>query len=306
MSISPLFYPIPLATDDPPIHHQVQLALAIAQSGLLKSLLSHCIPVISPAHIIGNIKSSVGVPSRDQMFAEGILEYESLRYVLAEDPEEAERRWLQENQINCTVAGPIRRPYWESDIYTIGKNISQSQTIALLRDANFSPQQIDLILNLPSQASYRSWWYGLDAEQQFTVPLLRNFCLRRCRDGNFTLQYKDCYDQEKPDCFQGHLQKVLVEIKADQEPFIQTLRRINSHREALGIQDVVLICQRISDLEVQGFINQGISVYPTAECVLPLQSDCRRCTRRECAMQGSEQSPVVMCYGFSPETHLYW
>ncbi len=138
----------------------------------------------------------------------------------------------------------------------------------------------------------------------FTLPFLRQMRTMRYPDGTFTIQYKDFFEQDNPECFTGLMQKVLVMIKPDTQSFSETLRQINYQRDALGIVRVVLICNTISELEAQGLINQGISVYPAVELILPTQSDCIHCGRKECAMNGTNDSPVALCYGFLPESEF--
>lgn len=84
----------------------------------------------------------------------------------------------------------------------------------------------------------------------------------------------------------------------------ETLRQINNQRQALKIQQAVLICNTISELEAQGFIHQGISVYPAIELVLPTQANCAHCGRKECSMNGTLDSPIALCYGFLPESEF--
>jgi len=189
---------------------------------------------------------------------------------------------------------------WQSDLKTLVDGVPCSWSRQVLLAAGFTAPQIDAILKLPNDAWYKSWWYALDADETFTDRFLRLIRTRRYPNGNVMIQYKDCFQHEQPSCFTSQGQQAIVTVKQERQTFADTLKQINCYRQALDIQRVILICDTISDLEVQGFINQGISLYSMAELVMPVQADCERCASIDCVMNGREQSPVVVCQNFHP------
>lgn len=302
MPTNPLFHPVSDAARSHNLHDQIQLALAIADSKILKSLLANCIPALTQGQHIRTISTQVGVPTGNQQTADGVVHFEAVRCRLAV-PEEAERLFMvnSRTQANRELT---RLTQHESDLQMLGKNLPLALTVSLLAEAGFRPEQSEEILHLPYDAWYKSWWYTIDAAGNFTMPFLRQIRTLRYPDGTFTLQYKDLFEQDKPTCFISLTEKVLVMIKPDIQGFGETLKQINYQREALGLTQALLICSVLSDLEAQGFINQGISVYPAIELILPTQSNCIQCGRKECAMNGVSDSPVALCYGFLPESEF--
>lgn len=303
MPTNPLFYPISDSAYTSNLHDQIQIALAIADRTVLQSLLENCIPTLVKGQHIHTISTQVGVPTGNQLTADGIVHFESMRCRLVEPGEpiglsvSSHSRTLDNREL-------ARLTQHESDMQTLGNNLPLALTVSLLAESGFRSEQIDEILHLPCNAWHKSWWYAIDPGGHFTMPFLRQIRTLRFPDGTFTLQYKDFFEQDNPNCFISTAQRVLVLIKPDTQSFGETLRQINYQREALGIHQAVLICSTISDLEAQGFINQGISVYPAVELILPTQSNCVHCGRRECAMNGVADSPVALCYGFLPESEF--
>lgn len=301
MANHPLFRLVQEHSDSISVHDRIQIALAIAQPEVLQSLLVHALPPITHAHLIGSITARVAVPTGHATPpAAGVISYEAMKCVLA--PEESDRQAATATRTPGTASGRSRSdtkgPRWESPTHTLPQRFTLAQAMMLLSDLGFNTKQVEDILYMPAEAGHKSWWYSLDDTEYWTVPFLRLLRTLRYPDGTFTFQYKDYFDHEQPCCFKSQQQEVLVAIKSDLESFSETLERINLHRQALGITQVVLICHILSDLEAQGFINQGISVYPAMELVLPVQANCSLCCRRECAMNGQAHSPIVMCYGF--------
>lgn len=299
MPTNPLFQPASETTRATNLHDQIQLALAIADGNVLKSLLANCIPALTQGQHIRAISTQVGVPTSHQQTADGIVRFEAVRCKLAA-PGDAER-FRGNSRTQDRVAQLTRH---ESELQMLGKNLPLSLTVSLLAEAGFCPEQSEEILHLPYDAWHKSWWYAIDAVGNFTLPFLRQIRTLRYPDGTFTLQYKDLFEQDNPNCFISLTEKVLVMIKPDAQGFGETLKQINYQREALGITQALLICSVISDLEAQGFINQGISIYPAIELVLPIQSNCVDCGRKECAMNGVSDSPIALCYGFLPESEF--
>lgn len=290
----PLFFPIHDSSSSASLHDRVQLALALADAFLLKSLLTNCLPAISAAHLIGEIGAEVSVPSADR-WADGVLHYEAIQCQLAE----------QHGAVNYQPTGGAspdlaRLTQCESATHHLVEHVGLAPLIARLKNAGFCPAQIAAILHLPQDAWHKSWWYGLDEQQQFTSPFLRMLRLRPYADGTFSVQYKDYFEQNQPTCFRSQSQQVQIKIKPEAESFGTVLGQLKQTQGALGVERTILICHTISDLEAQAFINQGIHVYPAAELLLPLRSHCGHCARQECPMNGLADSPVTMCYGFLP------
>ena len=305
MPTNPLFYPISDAAQVQNLHDQIQIALAIADRHILQSLLENCIPTLAKGHHIHTISTQVGVPTGHQQTADGIVQFESKRCRLAAPGERIELSVMNNSSSRTLESRELARlTQHESDLQTLGNNLPLALTVSLLAESGFRPEQIEEILHLPYDAWHKSWWYAIDAGGNFTTPFLRQMRTLRFPDGTFTLQYKDFFEQDNPNCFISLLQKVLILIKPDTQGFGETLKQINYQRQALGINQAILICSTISDLEAQGFINQGISVYPAVELILPTQSNCTHCGRTECGMNGVADSPVALCYGFLPESEF--
>ncbi|MGA7932343.1 MAG: hypothetical protein WCA35_02065 [Kovacikia sp.] len=303
MPNNPLFYQVKDQVEVGDFRDQIQIALAIADPHLLRSLLTTCIPAAIERRHIGAISTEVGVPVGNQQAADAILQIEVSKCVLAPPPQSAESQplgggWSRESREMA------RLTQHESEMQTLGQNLSLAPTVSLLSESGFAPSQIEEILRLPRDAWYKSWWYAIDLHGNFSIPFLRHIRTLHYPDGTFTIQYKDFFEQDKPICFANLSQKVLVLIKPDDQGFGETLKQINYQREVLKIQQAILICNRISELEAQGFIRQGISVYPAVELVLPTQSNCTQCGRKECPMNGIENSPIALCYGFLPESEF--
>jgi bacterioferritin-associated ferredoxin len=278
---------------------QIQIALAIADENLLKSLLVSCTPPIAQPHRIGNVTSTIGVPIATKNKAvDGIIQFESINCVLAESPAEIDPRLSEHHNRDSAQRELSSLTRCESETHILGQTITLAQALSLLAHAGFSTEQVEAILNLPYEAWHKSWWYTLDADGGFTVPFLRLIRTLRYTDGTFTIQYKDYFSQEKPNCFNSHNQSVLIEIKPELPNFRKTLAKINQARDAFGIEKALLICDSISDLEARGFISQGISIYAANETILPAQANCATCVTHDCPLNGIAESPVMTCRRF--------
>jgi hypothetical protein len=107
------------------------------------------------------------------------------------------------------------------------------------------------------------------------------------------------YPEEKID--------ILIEIKTEIQSFGETLRQINYYKEQLNlsrkrrnepqIKKAILVCDTVSEMEAQGFISQGISVYPATRLALPTQANCSICVAN-CLLRGETNSPVIVCSSF--------
>lgn len=294
----PLFHQLNGQSRSSTVRDQVQMALAIADPTLLKSMLTHCMPAIADPCRIGTVSSEVGVPIQDQLAADGILHYESIQCVLATQPQvdtSTNSGWTRSSK---EVA---RLTQHESEMQTLGQNLSLATAIALLTNSGFNTEQVKELLRLPHYAWYKSWWCAIDANGEFTQSFLR--CLRTFHfpNGTLTLQYKDFFEQEKPQCFTSIAQKALVVLRCDAQGFAETLQQINRQRTALNIQPTILIAQTLTELEAQAFIRQGISLYLAKELILPMQAACDECAWSDCPMNGTPNSPVALCHRFTLE-----
>jgi len=299
MPNNPLFHPVIDQMHTVNLSDQIQIALAIADTSMLKALLVNCIPALAEWRHIGSITTALSVPTGNQQAADGVLHFESIRCLLANRPIELQPEssgWTKDSRELA------RLTQHESEMQTLGQNLPLAPLVSLLAASGFCPKQIGEILRLPREGLYKSWWYAIDHEGNFTIPFLRHIRILRYPDGTYTIQYQDFFEQDKPPCFTSQSQKVLVAIKANEQRFSETLKQINYQREALDTPQAILICDTISELEAQGFISQGISVYPAVELVLPIRADCTACGRKECPMNGVADSNVVMCHGFLPES----
>ncbi|HEY9618373.1 MAG TPA: hypothetical protein V6C64_16130 [Microcoleaceae cyanobacterium] len=291
----PLFSPVHEQVRTTNIRDQIQIALAIADSSMLTSLLATCIPAIFTPETVGLVASEVSVPTDHQQAADGVLHVETIQCVLADSQPQLESPANRGMNDSRELA---RLTQHESEMHLLGQNLTLATAIALLETSGFTSEQIDQMLRLSPDAWYKSWWYAIDPNGAFTLPFLRCIRTRHHIDGTLTIQYKDYFEQTKPACFTSLSERVLIAIRAEQQSFGETLQQINYQRRALNIQRAILICHTISELEAQAFIRQGISVYPAIDLVLPVQSNCVHCGRYECPMNGTADSPVALCHGF--------
>lgn len=279
-------------------HDRVQIALAIADADLLRSLLINCAPPIAQLHRLGGIRSTIGVPMSSGAVADGVIDFEEVTCVLSDSSQQLEERVAEYTCRKGNQRGYIDLTRCEAETQTLGQPMSLSQAISLLAQVGFVRHHIERILNLPSEAWHKSWWYYADESGAFTIPFLRLLRSRRFIDGKFVLQYKDFFAQEQPSCFKSCNQQVLVEILPEAHQFQATLAKINLARQQAGIDRALLICNRLSDIEAQGFISQGISLYAAHEIASPVKADCCACGTPDCPMRGKPNSPVLVCQRF--------
>ncbi|MBF2049734.1 MAG: hypothetical protein EDM05_027645 [Leptolyngbya sp. IPPAS B-1204] len=298
-------YPLPVPTTidseigpDACWHDRVQIALAIADEALLKSLLIDCTPPLVQAHRLAGVRSTIGVPVAADRVADGTIEFEEVHCVLAESLDQLEQGVAEYTRRNGNERGYLDLTHYETETQILGQSMSMTHAISLLSHAGYGASQVKHILNLPYDAWHKSWWYLADEWGEFTIPFLRLLRTRRYTDGTYTLQYKDFFAQEQPRCFKSRSQQVLVEIMPEQHQFSATLAKLNSARQQTGITQALVICDRISDLEARGFISQGISLYAAQEIALPVKANCDRCATQDCPMRGKPDSPVLLCQRF--------
>lgn len=280
-------------------HDQMRLALAIADSEHLKSLLADCTPALASYPHIHAIRANVSVPISEKKVVDAILQFEEVRCVLVEgSPFDRYGTPTSPLLQGMTLAELTR---CESEMQTLASGLSLAQAIALLTQAGFSSPQVNDIIHLPSEAWHKSWWASQDAAGAFSVPFLRTLRTRRYIDGTLTLQYRDYFPQDKPPCFTSQSRQVVVAIASSSQRFSKTLEHINRCRDHCQIKQALLICDSISDLEAQGLVNQGISIYATQSLRFPVPSNCAQCANGQCPMQGRANSPIVTCRQFSRE-----
>ncbi|MDJ0708207.1 MAG: hypothetical protein QNJ46_33465 [Leptolyngbyaceae cyanobacterium MO_188.B28] len=279
-------------------HDEIQLALAIADEPVLRSLLEDATPIIVPPHRIGSVTAEIGVPGLDVDRAiDGILRFEAIHCVLANTQPNDEGSAKIGSQHRLQDYSYLTRH--RSELYTLAQDIPLSQAIALLSQTGFSPEQVKAILYLPNDAWHKSWWYTLDAAGYLTAPFQRFIRTRQYADGAVTIQYKDYYAEERPLCFKSKDHRTPVIIKSEGQGFRETLEKINQAREQLNTPQALLISTTLSGLEAQGFIRQGVSLYTAQTLRLPTSANCARCANLGCPMNSRADSPVMTCAQFS-------
>lgn len=298
MSQNLLFQP---ATTTANLRDQIQMAIAIADSTLLQSLLVNCLPPMMQPHQIGKVAAQVSVPAGEQAIADAVLHVQSIQCMLA-DHQPVERQVMIERSGDSRELARMTR--YESPLHTLSQHLPLAPTLSLLSESGFSPKQIQDILHLPQDGWHKSWWCGSDASGGFTQPFLRHIRTLHYPDGSLTVQYKDFFEQEAPPCFMNVTQQVLIAIRLDSQGFGSALAEINHHRDRLNLDRAILICNQILELEAEAFIRQGVHVYPARNLVLPSQANCMHCGCRECAMNGTHPSPVALCYRYLPESEF--
>lgn len=285
------------------LRDKLQIALAVADDARLRTLLANSTPNIAEPHQIGTVTANIGVPVEDSnTTVDGVVRYEFIHCVLAHH---SPQRSVTLNGHGSPEPNFDHRTYaqitqFQSELKDLAQDIPLSQAIALLTHAGFESQQISAILQLPYQGWYKSWWYGLDHHGNFTRPFQRWFRSRHFADGTFTLQYRDFYAEEAPPCFKSEVRTIPVLIQAENLGFRDTLRLVNQARKAFQSEGAILICDRPSELELQGYLCQGVSVYGADEWLPPAVVNCACCVQQTCPLQGNPDSPVQQCRQFTP------
>ncbi len=278
---------------------QVQIALAIADESMLKTVLTACLPAIAPQHQIGHVSSVIGVrvPSGDTVDA--VLSFDHITCVLADDGSSIEpfSPCLGKNAVDCRrEISYLTR--CESDLQTFVHHMPLGETLAILSHCGFSSSQIQAILHLPQDGWYKTWWYMLDDSGEFTVPFHRCIRTRHYPDGALTIQYKDRFPETKPPCFKSERMRVLVFILREDQRFSEVVSAVNCSRDQLGIHHAVLIGDRLSELEARGFLSQQVSLYTATDLPVYTRADCMICANDDCPMYQQSDSPVMTCRKF--------
>ncbi|MBE9108100.1 hypothetical protein IQ273_01495 [Nodosilinea sp. LEGE 07298] len=294
----------PLASSSPsPQRQQVgrpaaadhQLALAVADDAFLRSLLTDSLPAIARPHEIGSVTVEVGVPLPTQGRMDAVLTFEHINCVLAGSYPEAPPPPNLSNHRQYEAITPCH-----SDLSTLAHNVPLTEAEALLARSGFTDSDIQHILNLPNQGWHKSWWYSLTAEGFLTVPFQRSIRSRCYTDGTVTLQFKDHYAQQRPEGFHSQPQKLPVIVHSAQVSFCDNLAHINLSRQALATPQAILIADDLSELEVEGYIRQNVSLYRQRSLEHLLNANCRSCGQAKCPLQGVDSSPVLACRSFKP------
>lgn len=296
----------PLAPSSPfSQHHQVsrpatadpQLALAVADDSFLRSLLTDSLPAIAHPHEIGSVSVDIGVPlpNAAQGYMEAVLTFEHINCVLAGSYPEAPPLPDFHSHRQYEAITPCH-----SDLTTLAQNVSLAEAESLLARSGFAPDAVQHILNLPSQGWHKSWWYSLTPEGFLAVPFQRHIRSRSYADGTCTLQFKDHYAQQRPEGFRSQPQKLPVVVHSSQVSFCDNLAHINLSRQALATPQTILIADDLTELEVEGYIRQNVSLYRQRSLEYLLNANCRACGQAKCPLQGVDSSPVLACRSFRP------
>lgn len=271
---------------------QIRLALAIADPQWLTRLLCDSSPAIAHPRQIHHVTSRVCVPIQMGQAADAILDVEQSYCLPCHQTPEFGPTDDREQQRRAIA----HLTEYESELHTLGQHFTLATAIVRLEQAGFSADLIRDILYLPNDGWFKSWWELLEPREPVPIVFLRFIRTRHHLDGTLTIQYKDYYRQYKPPCFDHLPLHVLVGIRSGQQPFSETLHQLNWQRQMLGLERVILIADRLSDLELEAFMRQGVSLYPSQR--LPLTSGCDRCARQDCMMNGCTDSPVILCRSF--------
>lgn len=277
-------------------HDQAQLALAIANDQVLQRLLMDSLPAIAHPYEVGAIGIEVGIPLADFPYhpIDGVLSYERIVCLLATGcPDQLDPPHFNSHNdyqaLTCC----------QSELHTMAQNSPLSEVIALLAQAGFGAEAIGQILQLPSQAWHKSWWYSLDVDGYPTIPFQRYIRTRCFADGTVTLQYKDHYAREAPSHFHSYQVKLPVLIRDPEQSFGHTLEHINRARQALSSPQALLLADTLSELEAEGFMRQQVALFSPQALRLPLTANCRSCNQANCPLWGADTSPVVVCRAYT-------
>ncbi|NJL87709.1 MAG: hypothetical protein HC886_19755 [Leptolyngbyaceae cyanobacterium SM1_1_3] len=292
---------------------QIQIALAIANQSRLRSLLLNSQPALLSAHQLGAVTVHIGVPvEQESVRTDAVLDYEAIQCILTDTWAVAKSMAEKSSASQTAAQSPYSRyrPHeaitrYHSELQTLGENLSLPQAIALLSQAGFGVDQVSAVLNLPQAGWHKSWWYRLDEMGDFTIPFQRHLRTRSFADGTYTLQYRDYYPQSCPPCFKSQRRRVPLLIKVAQTSFWETLKILNHAKAALKASQAIIIGENIPDLELQGYIHQGISVFSSEQLMPNVAAanaavSCARCDNCNCPLCGKSDSPVTACGNFEP------
>ncbi len=224
-----------------------QLALAIANESVLKSLLCDCTPALTQPNEVDGISVHVGVPVAGGTI-DASLEFERIHCVLADHGD-------------CALV-PGRSVTYQSGLQTLTERVRPQDAMALLAHVGFAPRQISQLMHLPSQGWHKSWWRQVSPAGDCFQRWMR---LRRYANGTITLQYQDYFSQDRPPCFYARLESVPVLVRRPGASFADTLGRLNRTRAALQAAHIILVCDTLSEIETEAFIRQNVSLYQLSD-----------------------------------------
>lgn len=276
------------------LRDQVQLALALSDRQRLQQLLTDSWPAVATPQTIGTLYAEVSPAIGEGVTLDGLLHFEHIHCRLAEanaalpDPLEVADQAHYQALTRC-----------QSALHTLAKDVALSEAIALLSHAGFAAEPISQILNLPTDAWYKSWWVITDHPFSQQIPFLRLIRSRRYSDGTFTLQYADRYSCDPPKAFRGHSVDIPIVIRDPQSGFGATLAQVNTARRITHSHQAILIADdNPSELEIEGFQRQGVSLFTAQQLHPPVAASCQCCNRQQCPLVGQVQSLVTHCRGF--------
>lgn len=271
--------------------NQVQLDLALANEDMLKSLLVECSPAIARPHQIGQLRVAIGPPPDVEGLEhiDAVIEYEHLWCIPSEGAPSGDDFSVRDLQTLTRC---------QSDLKTLAWRVNLSEAIALLQHGGFDEEQIQRILQLPYEAWHRSWWDTLEPQGHLGLPFQRWFRTRCYSDGTYTLQYTDHYPQDAPRCFRGIWQQVPLMISQSSGRFGEILAGLRKARHQLKTDRCLLLADALTDLEAEGYIRQGVSLYSLQRSPLPEQSLCQRCDHGQCPMSDRTDTPIVNCKAY--------
>ncbi|RZM76004.1 hypothetical protein [Leptolyngbya iicbica] len=271
--------------------NQVQLDLALADESMLKSLLVNCAAAIARAHQIGQIRIAIGPPASTAGLEhiDAVIEYEHVWCMPSTGAPSGEDLSVRDLQSLTRC---------QSDLKTLAWRVNLSEAIALLQHGGFDEEQIQRILQLPYEGWHRSWWDTLEPSGQLGIPFQRWFRTRCYSDGTYTLQYTDHYLQDAPRCFRGVWQQVPLMISHRSGQFGEILTGLRKAKHALKTDRCLLLTDELTDLEAEGYIRQGVSLYSLHQSAETETSLCQRCDRVQCPMSDRADTPILNCKAF--------
>ncbi|MEM6521422.1 MAG: hypothetical protein AAF722_19070 [Cyanobacteria bacterium P01_C01_bin.70] len=235
--------------------NQVQLDLALANEDMLKSLLADCSSAIARPHQIGQIRIVIGPPTGTTGLEhiDAVIAYEHVWCMPAAGAPSGNDFAVRDLQALTRC---------QSDLKTLAWRVNLSEAIALLQHGGFDEEQIQRILQLPWEAWHRSWWDTLEPQGHLGLPFQRWFRTRCYGDGTYTLQYVDHYPQDAPRCFYGIWQQVPLMFSHSSGRFGEILAGLRKACHQLKAERSLLLANQLTDLEAEGYIRQGVSLYP--------------------------------------------
>ncbi|MGD1861796.1 MAG: hypothetical protein ACFB0E_17725 [Leptolyngbyaceae cyanobacterium] len=235
--------------------NQVQLNLALANEDMLKSLLADCSSAIARPHQIGQVRIAIGPPAgiTGLEHIDAVIEYEQIWCMPAAGAPSGNDFAMRDLQALTRC---------QSDLKTLAWRVNLSEAIALLQHGGFDEEQIQRILQLPWEAWHRSWWDTLEPQGHLGLPFQRWFRTRCYSDGTYTLQYTDHYPQDAPRCFHGIWQQVPLMISHSSGRFGEILTGLRQACHQLKTERSLLLASKLTEPEAEGYIRQGVSLYP--------------------------------------------